>query len=170
MQEVAKPFSEALSKIMKENKLEWGKDVAMVISNDAVHYGDEDWQGRNFAFFGADTAGYDKAVVHEHKIMNDCFANEMTQEKVKLFTEYTVQKENHRDYKWTWCGRYSVPFGLLFSFYLQQDLNTVPLKGNVLGYSTSLDHLHIKVDDIGLGVTAPAHIRHWVGYASIGWK
>ncbi len=171
MNELAKPLAEAIGKVMKEKKLKWGKDVALLISTDAVHYGDQDWQGRNFAFYGADTAGYTKAVEHEHTIMDSCFKDELTVNKIKLFTEYTLKKENYKEYKWTWCGRYSVPLGLLTGFYLQNNLNTKPLKGTCLGYSNSLDHPHIKVNDLfGMGVTAPANIRHWVGYAAVGFK
>jgi AmmeMemoRadiSam system protein B len=171
MNELAKPLAEAIGSIMKEKKLEWGKDVALLISTDAVHYGDEQWSGKNFAFYGADTAGYNKAVEHEHEIMNNCLKDELKTEKIKLFTEYTVQKENFKEYKWTWCGRYSVPVGLLTGLYLQQYLKAKPLLGTLLGYSNSLDHAHIKVDDLqGMGVTAIATIRHWVGYAAVGFK
>jgi hypothetical protein len=145
--------------------------VALLISTDAVHYGDEQWNGKNFAFYGADTTGYNKAVEHEHEIMNNCLKDELKTEKIRSFTEYTVQKENFKEYKWTWCGRYSVPVGLLTSLYLQQYLKTKPLTGTLLGYSNSLDHRHIKVDDLqGMGVTAIATIRHWVGYAAVGYR
>src|ERR1051326_444391 len=66
MNKMAKPLAEAIASVMKENKMEWGKDFSIVISTDAVHYGDEDWGGRNFARFGADSAGYDKAVAYEN--------------------------------------------------------------------------------------------------------
>ena len=82
---------------------------------------------------------------------------------------YTIDDNNFKDYKWTWRGRYSVPFGLLTSFYLQK-LFDIKLTGTLVGYATSLDHPHIPVSDIGMGVTAPANIRHWVGYPAIGYK
>ena len=171
MNELSQPLAKAIAEVMKEKKLKWGKDLALLISTDAVHYGDEDWQGRNFAFYGADTKGYNKAVEHENLIMNDCFKDELTSDKIKLFTEYTLKKENYKEYKWTWCGRYSVPLGLLTGFYLGKNLTIKPLRGSILGYSNSLDHSHIKVDDLnGMGVTAPANIRHWVGYAAVGFK
>jgi AmmeMemoRadiSam system protein B len=171
MNELAKPLADALARIMKEKKLEWGKDIALISSTDAVHYGDDQWGGKNFAFFGADSAGYTKAVEHEHKIMSDCFNGELVKERIRLFTQYTVKQEDHKQYQWTWCGRYSVPFGLLTSLYLQQNLEAPLLEGVLLGYCNSLDHPHIKVDDLdGMGATAIATIRHWVGYASIGFR
>ncbi len=171
MEMLAKPLAGAIAAVMTEKKLQWGKDVAIAISTDAVHYGDEGWKGKNFAFFGADTAGYGKAVEYEHKIISDCFEGPVTTAKAKLFTEYTVHKNDYKEYKWTWCGRYSVPVGLLTAFYLANDLKARPLNGIPLGYSNSLDHPHVKVDDLeGMGVTAPAGIRHWVGYAGIGFE
>jgi len=45
------------------------------------------------------------------------------------------------------------------------------LEGTILGYTTSLDDQRIKVDDLdGMGVTAPATLRHWVGYAAVGFR
>jgi AmmeMemoRadiSam system protein B len=170
MQELAKPLAEAISKAAIKKGWEWGKDYAIVISTDAVHYGDEDWGGKNYAKFGADTSGYEQAVSYEHTIINECLKDEVKPSRLKTFTEYTVQKESFRDYKWTWCGRYSVPCGLLTSYYLQHELKVEPLKGELVGYGTSIDgRKHIPVDDLGMGITAPAKLRHWVGYASIGY-
>jgi AmmeMemoRadiSam system protein B len=171
MNELAKPLAASIAKVMQEKKLQWGKDVALLVSTDAVHYGDENWNGKNFAFFGADTNGYNKAIIYEKELINDCFDDEMTKEKIKLFTQITVKKEDHKEYKWTWCGRYSVPLGMLTAFYLQDDLHAEKLKGIPLAYANSLDHAHIKVDDLGgMGTTAVANIHHWVGYASIGFR
>ncbi|MBI3501839.1 MAG: AmmeMemoRadiSam system protein B [Bacteroidetes bacterium] len=169
MNKMAKPLAAAIASVMKENKLEWGKDIALVLSTDAVHYGDEDWGGKNFATYGADSAGYEKAVAHEHEIIGNCFAGELTTEKIKKFTEYTVKKDDYKDYLWTWCGRYSVPMGLLTAFYMAEAGKT-KLTGTPIGYATSLSHPPIPVEDLKMGTTAPAKIRHWVGYFSGGFK
>jgi hypothetical protein len=81
-----------------------------------------------------------------------------------------VREDDWREYKWTWCGRYSVPFGMLAAWSLQQELGAPPLAGRILGYGTSIDTPRIAVDDLdGMGVTAPANLRHWVGYAAVGY-
>ncbi len=103
--------------------------------------------------------------------MSDCFDGELQPDKIERFTRYTLDDHDHRESKWTWCGRYSVPFGLLAAWHLQQRLRAKPLSGTILGYATSLDHPQLKVDDLeGMGVTAPATLRHWVGYASVGFR
>jgi hypothetical protein len=94
----------------------------------------------------------------------------MINEKIRLFMQYTVQDTNYRSYKQTWCGRYSILFGLLNTLYLNNyGDNRVP-DMVFLRYSTSVDHQLIPVGDLGMGVTAPANIPHWIGYVSVGIK
>ncbi len=171
MNELALQLAQAIASLMQDERREWGTGIALVSSTDAVHYGDEGWGGRNFARYGVGAEGYAKALAHEQRIMNDCFRGELRPDRIERFTRYTLADHDHREYKWTWCGRYSVPFGLLTSWHLQQSLRAPPLGGTILGYTTSLDDQRISVDDLdGMGVTAPATLRHWVGYASVGFR
>jgi MEMO1 family protein len=171
MTELALPLAQAIAAIMNDERLEWGTDIALLSSTDAVHYGDEGWGGKDFAFYGADAEGYEKALLHERRIMRDCFDGEVQLDKIERFTRYTLDDHDHREYKWTWCGRYSVPFGLLVAWHLQQLRRARPLTGTILGYATSVDNARVKVDDLeGMGVTAPATLHHWVGYASVGYR
>jgi len=171
MEQLAGPLAKAIAMVMQKKKLKWGYDVAIVISADAVHYGDQDWGGKDFAFYGPDSTGYKKAVKHEYEIMNTCFEGSLKEENIFKFTRYTVKETDHKEYAWTWCGRYSVPFGLYTSYHLANILQLKkPIAGKILGYETSLSNKHIPVSDLGLGVTAPAKLRHWVGYPAIGFK
>jgi AmmeMemoRadiSam system protein B len=171
MNELASQLASVIARLMQDEHWGWGTDIALVSSTDAVHYGDEGWSGRNFAFYGADAEGYAKALAHEQQIMHECFRGDLHPEKIERFTRYTLADHDHREYKWTWCGRYSVPFGLLASWHLQQLLPAPPLTGTILGYATSLEDQRIRVDDLdGMGVTAPATLRHWVGYATVGFR
>jgi AmmeMemoRadiSam system protein B len=167
---IAVPFAEAMASVMTEKGLEWGKDVAIVVTTDAVHYGDEEWGGRNYAPFGTDSTGLNRARSLEMEIIDSCLKGEVEPARIERFVNYTVQESDHREYKWTWCGRYSVPFGLLMSHELSISTGTAGLSGTFIGYANSIDHPHLKVDDVGMGTTAPAYNRHWVGYAAIGYK
>ena len=169
MRKIASPLAHAIHKVAEANKWQWGKDYAFVISTDAVHYGDQEWGGKDFAYYGTDEEGYKKALSHEYEIINNCLTGMIQSEKIKKFTEYTVKEDDHREYKWTWCGRYSVPLGLLTAFDLME-IQGIQLNGRLIGYATSIDHSHIEVDDLGLGTTANAHQRHWVGYAAVGFE
>jgi len=167
---IAETLATALAKLAKKKNMDWGQDFAIVISTDAVHYGDEDWGGQNYAPYGADSAGYKQAVQHEYEIINNCLRGKLSTEKIRKFMQYTVKEEDYKDYKWTWCGRYSVPLGLLTAYYLHQDLGDKPLEGRLAGYFTSIGLAPVPVKDIGMGVTAPAKLRHWVGYAGVGYR
>jgi AmmeMemoRadiSam system protein B len=171
MSELASALATAIAELMQYEDRRWGSDIALLSSTDAVHYGDEGWSGRNFARYGADADGYARALEHERRIMNDCFRGDLRPARVEMFTRFTLADHDHREYKWTWCGRYSVPFGLLTCWHLQQTLHAPPLTGTILGYTTSLEDQRIRVDDLdGMGVTAQATLRHWVGYAAVGFR
>jgi MEMO1 family protein len=167
MKECAKAMSDAIREVAAKHKWQWGRDYAVVVTTDAVHYGNEDWGGSDMAFFGCDSAGNKKALQHENEIITNCLTGKVNREKISLFSTYTLNPDNFREYKWTWCGRYSVPFALLTSYYLN-DQN--PLTGELAGYSTSITSAHIPVDDLRMGRTAIATPCHWVGYAAVGYR
>jgi AmmeMemoRadiSam system protein B len=158
-----------ISVIAKKHNLKWGKDFAFIISNDAVHYGNEDWGGQNLAPFGADTAGYHQAISHEMEITSCTLCGKLNPDSIRRFNELTVDTNNFREYKWTWCGRYSVPLGLLTGYHLAEMAGD-SLCGTKTGYLTSIDHPPVPVSDLGMGTTAPANLRHWVGYVGVVYK
>jgi MEMO1 family protein len=166
MEECGKALADAIRTIAKNHKWEWGSDYAIVVTSDAVHYGNEDWGGADHAYFGCDEHGNMKAREHEAGIIDSCFEGIVTLEKIRLFSSLTLNAKNFHEYKWTWCGRYCVPTALYTSYYLNDDSS---LSGELVGYSTSITSVHIPVDDIGMGHTAIATNCHWVGYAAIGY-
>jgi AmmeMemoRadiSam system protein B len=170
MKSISGYLAKALFAVMTENNLHWGTDVALVISSDAVHYGDEEWGGNNYAPYGVDSTGHAQAISHEMEIIKTCFAGELKQKKIAGFFSYTVNPDNFKEYKWTWCGRYSIPFGLLTSLFLQTLEKSGSLTGVPVAYSTSISQAHLNVKDLGMGPTAVATARHWVGYPAIGFK
>jgi len=170
MEKYSADLAKVIAGVMKKNDLKWGNDFALVISNDAVHYGDEDWGGKNYATYGCDTAGYEKAVNHENEIINNSLLPLPDTANIHKFVNYTVQPGNRREYQWPWCGRYSVPFGLLTGMYLGQISGAEIPEGIKMGYSTSIAHKPLPVEDLLMGKTAGATLHHWVGYAAIGYR
>jgi AmmeMemoRadiSam system protein B len=167
MNECGKALAEAISVTAAKYGWVWGKDYAIVVTTDAVHYGNEDWGGADRAYFGCDSAGNLRALAHEAEIIEKCLRGEITPDKIKLFSRFTLKDENYREYKWTWCGRYSVPVALYTVYYLN---SKEPMNGELLGYTTSITTKHIPVDDIKMGRTAIATACHWVGYAALGYR
>lgn len=170
MEKYSYDLARVLDQVMKKNKLRWGDDVALVISNDAVHYGDEEWGGTNYAKYGCDIEGYNKAVNHENEIISSSLLPVLDTTSIQKFFDYTVQPGDWHTYQWPWCGRYSVPFGLLTGHYLSQIRNEAHLEGIKMGYSTSVAHNSLPVEDLNMGKTAVATQHHWVGFAAIGYK
>lgn len=166
---ISTKLSEAVKSVIAEYKLNYGEDIAIVISNDAVHYGNEEWSA-DLAPYGVDDEGTEKARQMDIEIINNCLIDEISSDKVKNFTEYTVQQEDYKEYKWVWCGRYSVPFGLDFANKLSVLVNGNPLTGVFMHYQSSIDHDLIEVEDLGMGTTAIATQKHWVAYASIKYE
>jgi AmmeMemoRadiSam system protein B len=169
MEEISLVLADAIKETMDHAGLKWGPGWSIVISTDAVHYGNEDWGGSNYARFGVDSAGYSNAVKYEHEIMNNILAGELSPAKIKAFSSCTVQEGDYHQYKWTWCGRYAVPLGLLTAFRISV-MEEAPLTGINAGYSTSIAGSPVPVNDLGMGVTAPAKLTHWVGYAATGYR
>jgi len=167
---ISNDLANAVNEILKENNWVYGKDLAVVISNDAVHYGEDEWGGSNLAPYGTDDSGTEKARQQDLEIIERCLVENINDDKILAFTKYTVQEEDYKEYKWVWCGRYSVPFGLAFANRLNLKVNKKALTGVFLNYQSSIDHDLITVEDLGMGTTAIATQRHWVAYASIKYE
>jgi AmmeMemoRadiSam system protein B len=54
MQECGRGLAEAVKSVARKHDWTWGKDFAIVVTTDAVHYGNEDWDGVDRAYFGCD--------------------------------------------------------------------------------------------------------------------
>ncbi|MCV6629283.1 MAG: AmmeMemoRadiSam system protein B [Flavobacteriaceae bacterium] len=169
IEKISTQLAAVVAGVMDDAKKALGEDVAIIISNDAVHYGDEQWSA-NLAPYGTDAAGTKKARQHDLRIIKECLTGTLDNQKILQFTQETVKAEDYKEYKWIWCGRYSVPFGLAFGNKLNLIFHSKALKGVSLGYSSSIDHELIKVEDLGMGTTAIATNRHWVAYTGVAYQ
>ncbi len=167
MDECGKALADAINNVAESNGWEWGKDYSIVVTTDAVHYGNEDWGGKDYAMYGCNDEGNSLARAHEHEIIEKCLSGEVGPENFRQFSEYTLDSTDYHNYKWTWCGRYCVPVALYTAYYLN---DSGALNGELIGYSTSITSDHIPVKDIGMGTTAIATDCHWVGYAALGYR
>ena len=170
MRRFAEPLAQTLHELMAENNLTYGKDLAIVISNDAIHYGDEDWGGSDMAPFGTDKRGTADVNTKEMNIITQQLSDTLTTDKIQQFNKITVNSDDYMEYNWIWCGRYSVPFGLLVANSLNTLENGKPLVGTCVDYRSSLDFPHLEVADLGMDTSAPANNHHWVGYVGMGYE
>jgi len=165
----ADTLAAVLSRAFKRSGAELGRDVALLISADCVHYGDEKWGGRNYAPFGVDRAGYEKGVEQELDIIAGTLTGTLTGGRIAAFRERIDSGEFEWPYKVTWCGVYSIPFGLRVLVGLRELSGRGEPQGIMLRQATSIDPGKIPLERTGLGVTNIGTLRHWVGYAGIGY-
>lgn len=166
--QISKHLADVLAQIIQKNHWKPGEDLAFICSNDGDHYGDQDWGGRNLAPFGADDRGYLKATQQDSSLINEQLTGEITSQKLSSFCERVWGEKDLKEYKIRWCGRFAIPLGLNTINLLKMKLTNAPLTGHFLRYDTSY-HLGKLPLDVGLGTTAPNHLRHWVGYSAIGY-
>lgn len=177
MQLFSDDIGSGIAALMKEENLIYGKDIAVVISNDAIHYGSEGWGSGNLAPFGTDSIGTAQARQKDFDIIATTLQGELTTKKVKKFNNITIMDDDYKSYKWTWCGRYSTPFGLLLANRIEQltgasnkDGKLPHLTGTFIDWRSSLHNTHIKVDDLHMGHTAQADSTHWVAYVGMSYQ
>ncbi|MBD3179914.1 MAG: AmmeMemoRadiSam system protein B [Candidatus Latescibacteria bacterium] len=153
------------------NRRGWvlGEDLAVLISADCVHYGDRKWGGRNYAPFGTDREGYQRALEQEMKIIDSSLTGIIDRAGLSRFRELVERDDLEWPYKVTWCGVYSIPFGLRTLLELCELSGREKPEGFLLRYGTSLDAPADPDRTLGLGMTNISTLRHWVGYAGLGY-
>ena len=165
----ADTLASAIVQIMERHRWKLGKDVAILISADCVHYGDEEWGGRNYAPFGADREAYDRGVAQDRDVIQSSLTGMLSDERIGVFSEMVDSRDFQQPYKITWCGVYSIPFGLrVLERVASRTMDRAP-EGFMLVYGTSIDPPKLPLEGTGLGVTAIATLHHWVGYTAVGY-
>ncbi len=156
----------ALTTILSAHDLTLGKDVAIAISTDGVHYG-EDFKYTPYGSGGI--AAYEKAVAKDQALMRGPLSGALTKGKVRsLYAEF-VNPDKPDDYRLTWCGRFAVPTGLLVLERLARDEGR-PFTGHPVAYSTSIGAPELPVrGEGGMGATAPANLYHFVSYPAVAF-
>jgi len=158
-----------ISKIMRIHGWRLGTDLQIIVSADCVHYGDEEWGGRNYAPFGTGLEGYGKGIAQDRHVIRSSLEGTLSPEKIGVFKDMVDSNDFQQPYKITWCGVYSIPFGLSVLDRLAAREGRKALEGFMLVYGTSLAPPKLPLEHTGLGVTAVATPRHWVGYTAIGY-
>ena len=160
-------LAETLAGIAKKEGWVLGRDVQVVISNDAVHYGDQGWGGKNYAPYGIGVEGLTKATANDRRLIDTYLAGPIRSDRLKRFLYELVEEKDLQTYKVTWCGRFAIPFGLEFTRRLAEKMAVPDPEGTLMAYSTSVELGQLEVDS--LPPTAPSNLHHWVAYAAMGW-
>ena len=166
LEEIATRLGEALAKVMKERNLELGEDVAIVISADAVHYGPD---FKHVPFGDGGIEAYTKAVARDRELLTRTLAGPLTVERVRELYGTYVDPSEPDTYRLSWCGRFSIPFGMLLLRQTSKSLGLAQPVGMPVAYATSVGAPELRVRGTGMGETAPASLYHFVGYPAAAW-
>jgi MEMO1 family protein len=162
MNELAGRLAGALHAALEARDLQLGRDVAVVISTDGVHYG-ADFKYTPYGDGGPDA--YERAAARDRELLRGPLSGTLTAAKVHALSASFVDPKDPDAYRLTWCGRFSVPLGLL----LLEHLSRLPGPFTLwpVAYATSVSAPELPVRDIGLGATAPANLHHFVSYPAV---
>ena len=166
---LSRDLAAVLSKILAARHLRLGEDVALVMSSDATHYGDQ-WDDWAYEPFGSTVEGYVKAQAQDECLARWYLEGPLAASKMQRLAETLVDQEDLTRYKVTWCGRFSVPLGLATLARLGEALERPPFQGVITGYSTSIGNGFLPFDKVGLGATAHENLHHWVSYVAAGYR
>lgn len=157
MDTISDQLSAIISDYIKQNHLIPGKDIAFLMSSDANHYG----RDFNNIPFGEDAKAHREATDQDRRIAHQDLDGILTPQKVD---DLTAQLKNV-----VWCGRFSVPFGLLTTEKIIAKSVDKQLDGRVLRYSDSYTEGVIPLKGTGMGTTAPSSYKHWCGWLSAAY-
>jgi len=164
LQTLASQLAAALAPMLQRQGWQLGRDVAVVISADAVHYG-PDFGHVPFGEGGIEA--YRQATARDRALLVGPLAGPLTVEKVRQAYETWVDPADPGTYRVSWCGRFSIPLGLLLLRDLARRLGLPAPVGVPVAYGTSVGGPEVTTRESGLGVTAPANLYHFVGYPGL---
>jgi hypothetical protein len=146
--------------------LRLGRDVAVVISADAVHYG-ADFDHGPFGAGGVEA--YVKAVARDHELLKGPLSGPLSEDSARQLFEAFVDPADPDRYRMTWCGRFSIPFGMRVLEQAARALGTGVPVARPVAYATSVGQPELPVGKLGLGATAPADLFHFVGQPGVAF-
>ncbi|MDF1663354.1 MAG: AmmeMemoRadiSam system protein B [Planctomycetota bacterium] len=163
MKSLSRQLACAVQKLLQEQNWTLGGDLSVVVSADAIHYGSDFKQTR---FGPGGLKAYQSATKLDRDILFKFLAKRVSKRKIKRLFGTFVDPKDVDTYRWTWCGRFSVPFGLSFMRQLLKR-DGKQLFGHPLYYETSISLPRLALQSTRLGLTAPADLYHFVGYPGL---
>lgn len=164
MDKISGELAGIIADYMKENGLKPGKDIAFLISSDANHYGKD----FNNAPYGEDENAHRTGTERDRSIAKEYLNGPINKAGIEKLNDVFTSGPDPQKIIPLWCGRYSIPFGMLTLYKTLEKLN-MGLSGKYLRSSDSWTEGVMPVKRNSLGLTAPFSLKHWVGYVSAGF-
>lgn len=166
LRELAVHLGQALALSLRQRQWALGRDLAVVISSDGIHYGAD----FNHTPHGAGgVTAYLEALAEDRKLLQGPLSGPISAGKAEAFFGAVVDPAHPDTYRRSWCGRFSVPFGLLLVGETARSLGLAAPVGHPVAFGSSLSFPQLKVRESGLGVTAEANLFHFVTYPGVAF-
>lgn len=165
MQELSTYLSSVISDYIIKNNKKLGEDIFFLISADANHY------GRDFGniAFGEGESAWEKALSFDRRLIDNYLTGIIDEGKIRGLTGELWGK-TYLDYKNSyWCGKYSIPFGLLTVEKIVKETTNKKICGKLFRFSDTYSEGVLPLKKIGIGTTAPFSLKHWVSFFSAGY-
>jgi AmmeMemoRadiSam system protein B len=156
----------ALAASMRKRGWQLGRDVAIVVSTDGVHYGD-DFKHVPYGAGGVDA--FMKALAFDRALVRETLAGPFTAAQPRKFFETVVDAKNPDTYRVPWCGRFSVPVGAMLIDATARALGLSAPRAVPIALGVSVDQPELAIRGVGLGPTAPANLYHFVTHPAIAY-
>jgi len=120
--------------------------------------------------FGQDAEAHKQGTDYDRQLAHSYLSGDIDETKVQQLTSKLWGKTFKGYGNTVWCGKYSIPVGLLTVLDLSETLSKgKQLKGQVLNYSDTYSEGVLPIRKTGMGITAPFSLKHWVGFFSAGF-
>ncbi len=163
---IAGHLGAALAASMKRRGWSLGRDVAVVISSDGIHYG-ADFQYTPFGEGGVEA--YQKAAAQDRTILTKMLAGPVSADEARAFFTKAVNPAKPDEYRMPWCGRFSIPLGLMVLAETARGLGLATPVGTPVALGFTVDTPELPVRAIGMGPTAPASLYHFVSAPAVAF-
>ena len=165
MDEISGRLAEAIAAYMKEKGLAAGKDIFFLISSDGNHYG-QDFKNSPY---GEGEKAWEQALAFDRRLIKTYLEGPQEPAGIEGLTKELWGK-TYLDYRNTyWCGKYSVPFGLLTAEKIVDRVLHKKIRGSLIRFSDTYSEGVLPHKKTGMGTTAPFSLRHWVSFFSVGY-
>jgi AmmeMemoRadiSam system protein B len=165
MEEISSRLAEVVAGYMKDKRLAAGRDIVFLISSDGNHYGKD----FNNSPFGEGEQAWQTALKLDQQLIHSYLVGPMDESKIEGLTKELWGK-TYLDYNNTyWCGKYSIPFGLLAAEKIIKLTANRKISGTLFRFSDTYSEGVLPLKKTGMGTTAPFSLRHWVSFFSIGY-
>jgi AmmeMemoRadiSam system protein B len=161
METITEELAKIIANYIDKKNLQLGNDIFFLISSDANHYG-KDFKNTPY---GEDEKAHKTATDNDKRIAETCLNTGINTASVKKLTD-ELWEGNPAP---VWCGRYSIPFGLLTISKVAKLAANKSVEGKVFKYSDTVTEGVLPVKNTKLGLTAPANYQHWCGWLSAGF-